>query len=387
MQSETDLPDGSELSGVRSDQRQNPTGPYLTAPEDLGSLLPGEPSFRTDQLREWLYEHPVLDPEEMTNLPVRVRNALGPNHWPFAVEVEQSSDRGRTRKWLFRAPDGAAIEAVLMGYRRRTTLCISSQAGCAMKCSFCATGQFGFERHLAPGEIAAQVAFAAASLRDRPMDDSPTRVSNVVFMGMGEPLANYASVREALRRLIDVMGISARSITVSTVGVVPGIDRLAEEPWSVSLALSLHAADDHLRETLVPLNARYPIDELLASARRFTAGKGRRVTLEWTLMKGLNDTPEQARALAAIAREVRAHVNVIPMNPTPLAPQQRPSDLQIRRFVDEVKRHGANVTLRDTRGTEIDAACGQLRVRSATPPEDDPAGNSGQHRNRTADNR
>ena len=346
--------------------------PYLIPPEDLESLLLGEPAFRTTQLREWLYKHPVLNPADMTNLPSRVRSALGPSHWPFAVEVEQSSDRGRTRKWLFRTPDGVAIEAVLMGYRRRTTLCISSQAGCAMQCTFCASGQFGFERHLAPGEITAQVALAAASLRHRPMAESPVRVSNVVFMGMGEPLANYESVREALRRLIDVMGMSARSITVSTVGVIPGIDRLAEEPWPVSLALSLHATTDHLRESLVPLNARYPIDELLAAVRRFTAAKGRRVTLEWTLMAGLNDTPGQARALAAIARDVRAHVNVIPMNPTPLAPQQRPPELRIHQFVDEVKRHGATVTLRATRGTEIDAACGQLRLRSTAGSGDEP---------------
>ncbi len=347
--------------------------PYLTAPEELGNLLPGEPAFRSDQLKQWLYEHPVLDPADMTNLPASVRNAFGPSHWPFSVEVEQSSDDGRTRKWLFRTPDGAAIEAVLMGYPKRTTLCISSQAGCAMRCTFCATGQFGFERHLEAGEITAQVAFAAASLSSQPMAGSPRRVSNVVFMGMGEPLANYANVRETLRRLIEVMGMSARSITVSTVGVVPGIDRLAQEPWPVTLALSLHATDDHLRESLVPLNARYPIDDLLAAVRRFTAGKGRRVTLEWTLMDGLNDTPEQARALASIARQIRAHVNVIPMNPTPLAPQKRPSDRRIHQFVDEVKRHGANVTLRDTRGTEIDAACGQLRVRSAATSQERPA--------------
>lgn len=343
--------------------------PYLTAPEELEDLLPGEPAFRADQLKQWLYQHPVLDPTEMTNLPARVREAFGSNHWPFSVEAEQSSDRGRTRKWLFRAPDGAAIETVLMGYPRRATLCISSQAGCAMRCTFCATGQFGFERHLEAGEITAQVAFAMASLSKQPMEGSPLRVSNVVFMGMGEPLANYANVRETLRRLIEVMGMSARAITVSTVGVVPGIDRLAAEPWPVTLALSLHAADDHLRQSLVPLNARYPIDDLLAAVRRFAAGKGRRVTLEWTLMDGVNDTPEQARALAAIAREIRAHVNVIPMNPTPLAPQKRPPDRRIHQFVDEVRRHGANITLRDTRGTEIDAACGQLRVRSAAASE------------------
>jgi 23S rRNA (adenine2503-C2)-methyltransferase len=339
--------------------------PYLTAPEELAELLPGQPAYRADQLREWLYEHPVLTPDEMTNLPREVRESLGESHWPFEVEMVQSADRGRTRKWLFRAPDGAAIEAVLMGYPRRTTLCISSQAGCAMACTFCATGQFGFERHLEAGEIVAQVAYATASLRSEPMEGSPERVTNVVFMGMGEPLANYRRVREAIRRIVEVIGLSARNVTVSTVGVVPGIDRLAEEPWPVTLALSLHAADDHLREQLVPLNARYPIDDLIESVKRFQESKGRRASLEWTLMKDLNDTPEQARALASIARELGAHVNLIPMNPTPLAPMQRPSDRRMEQFVEEVRRHGVNVTLRDTRGTEIDAACGQLRVRAS----------------------
>ena len=185
-------------------------------------------------------------------------------------------------------------------------------------------------------------------------------------MGMGEPLANYDNVREAIRRIIEVMGMSGRSITVSTVGITPGIERLAAEPWPVTLALSLHAADDHLREQLVPQNRRYPIDDLLAAARRFKEGHGRRVTLEWTLMADVNDGADQARALAAIARELGAHVNVIPMNPTPLAPQRRPTAERTRRFVDEVIRNGATATLRDTRGTEIDAACGQLRVRAAT---------------------
>ncbi len=340
---------------------------YLTAPEELHRLLPDEPAYRSTQLLEWLYAHPVLTPREMTNLPGAVRQHLAPSHWPFTVESTQSADRGRTRKWLLRAPDGAAIESVLMGYPRRTTLCISSQAGCAMGCSFCATGQFGFDRHLEAGEIVAQVAHALASLRADPMNGSPQRISNVVFMGMGEPLANYDRVREAIRRLVEVMGISARSITVSTVGVLPGIERLTAEPWPVTLALSLHAADDHLRESLVPLNARYPIDDLLEAARRFAAGTGRRVTLEWTLMDGVNDTAEQAYALASIAREVRAHVNIIPMNPTPLAPQDRPAEDKIERFVAEVRRHGANATLRDTRGRDIDAACGQLRIRAAQP--------------------
>jgi 23S rRNA (adenine2503-C2)-methyltransferase len=340
--------------------------PYLAAPEALEELLPDQPRYRVDQLRQWLYRHPVVTTAEMTNLPKGLRAALADRLWPMRVEAAQTGDGGRTVKWLFRAPDGAAVEAVLMGYPRRATLCISSQAGCAMRCTFCATGQFGFERHLAPGEIFAQVAYANAHLRAHPMPDSPARVGNVVFMGMGEPLANYDSVREAIRRMIEVAGMSGRSITVSTVGITPGIDRLAAEPWPVTLALSLHATDDHLREQLVPQNRRYPIDDLLAAAQRFRQGHGRRVTLEWTLMADVNDSADQARSLAAIALELGAHVNVIPMNPTPLAPQQRPSPERTRRFVDEVTRHGATCTLRDTRGTEIDAACGQLRVRAAT---------------------
>ena len=327
-------------------------------------MLTDEPSYRADQLRHWLYEAPVLDLEEMTNLPAYLREGLAPL-WPFTVEEQQEADDGRTIKWLFRAPDGAAIEAVLMGYRTRVTLCISSQAGCAMGCTFCATGQFGFERHLSSGEIIAQVAYARAHLRDHPMPGSPERLGNVVFMGMGEPLANYDQVREAIRRMVDVMGMSARSITVSTVGFLPGMLRLANEPWPVTLALSLHAADDHLRETLVPLNSRYPIDDLIDAAATFQRTKGRRVTVEWTLIQGINDTPEQARALASIAAELRAHVNVIALNPTPLSAERPPSKQRVEEFVSRVAAAGANVTLRDTRGQDIDAACGQLRARKA----------------------
>lgn len=337
--------------------------PYLERPEDLDERLADEPRYRADQVREWLYRHPVTVVDAMTNLPTATRDRLQPL-WPFDVEAEQTTDRGRTIKTLYRTADGAAIESVLMGYPRRTTLCVSSQAGCAMRCTFCATGQFGFERHLDAGEIVAQVAHATARLRAEPMRSAPTRVTNVVFMGMGEPLANFDHVAESIRRMVEHMGMSARSITVSTVGVVPGIDRLAALPWPVTLAVSLHAADDALRESLVPLNHRYPISDLLAAARRFQSEKGRRVTLEWTLMKDVNDDAHQARALAAIARDLGAHVNLIPLNPTPLAPQQRPDAARIEAFRAEVERHGATVTLRDTRGTDIDAACGQLRVSS-----------------------
>ena len=340
--------------------------PYRTAPEQLGDLLPGEPAYRVTQLREWLYEHPVLTAGEMTNLPAGLREMIGVRLWPFATESELSADGGLTRKFLHRTPDGAAIESVLMGYPRRTTLCISSQAGCAMACTFCATGQFGFERNLESGEIVAQVAHANATLRRQPLPGSPPRVGNVVFMGMGEPLANYANVREAIRRMVGVMGMSARSVTVSTVGHVPGIRRLAAEPWPVTLAVSLHAATDELRNTLVPLGRHYPIAELIAAARDFTAAHGRRVSLEWTLMDRVNDSFEQAALLAGIARGLRAHVNIIPFNPTPLAPYERPSGNRVRAFAEEVRRHGATVTVRDTRGEEIDAACGQLRIRASS---------------------
>jgi len=339
--------------------------PYRSDPDELAILLPEEPAFRSRQLRDWLYRSPVLEASAMTNLPRRIRAGLADRLWPFSVEIEQSADGGTTRKWLFRGRDGASIEAVLMGYPRRATLCLSSQAGCAMGCTFCATGQFGFERHLDAGEIVAQLAYAEAHLRSNPLHTGPTRVTNVVFMGMGEPLANYAHLREALRRMIETMGRSARSITVSTVGVVPGILRLAEEPWPVNLAVSLHAADDELRSRLVPLNDRYPLADVVAAARTYFAAKGRRLSIEWTLIDGVNDSVDQAGKLAFIARDLRAHVNVINLNPTPLSAQRPAAGATVDAFVAALRDRGANVTLRDTRGRDIDAACGQLRLRAA----------------------
>lgn len=337
---------------------------YLTPPDDLAAVWPDEPPYRADQLRQWLYESPVLDPHQMTNLPAHLRSEL--TLWPFELEVEQLADGGRTVKWLMRAPDGASIEAVLMGYARRTTLCISSQAGCAMACTFCATGQFGFERHLHAGEIVAQVAYAAAYLNANGLASSPDRVTNVVFMGMGEPLANYANVKLAIDRMTSDMGMSARSITVSTVGVAPAIRRLAAEPWRVNLAVSLHAADDELRSRLVPLNRRYPLQELIDATEYFVAETGRRASLEWTLIAGTNDTAEQADKLARIARRLRAHINVIALNPTPLTSDRPPGPDATARFIKRLRAAGANVTLRDTRGQDIDAACGQLRARAVT---------------------
>ena len=339
---------------------------YLQPPEQLDEVLENAPRYRGDQLREWLYDHPTLTVDAWTNLPTTVREELRATLWPFDLEVEQRADKGQTIKWLFRTPDGISIESVLMAYRDRVTLCVSSQAGCAMACTFCATGQFGFDRHLEAGEIIAQVAYAKAVVAEGGLGGEPRVLSNVVFMGMGEPLANYARVRESLRRMIDVMGMSARNLTVSTVGVAPGMRRLADEPWQVGLAVSLHAADDELRSRLVPLNDRYPLVDVEAAAKHYFEAKGRRVSIEWTMIEDVNDTDEQAKKLAAIATRLRAHINLIALNPTPLSSDKPSKPRTIKRFVSVLEAEGANVTVRDTRGQNIDAACGQLRVRAHT---------------------
>jgi 23S rRNA (adenine2503-C2)-methyltransferase len=339
---------------------------YTTSPEALGDLFTDEPLYRTDQLVEWLYTHPVLSADDMLNLPKSMRKQISEHHWPFVLDMEQSADNGLTKKWLLRCTDGSAIEAVLMGYPTRTTLCISSQVGCAMGCTFCATGQFGFDRHLDAGEIVAQVAYANAYLSESPLPRSPERVTNVVFMGMGEPLANYDNTIESIRRMTDLMGISARSITVSTVGFVPGMRKLIDEPWPLNLAVSLHSTIPSERSKLVPINDRYPIDDVIAAAKDYYDTKGRRVSLEWTLIAGENDSDEEAIGLAKLARKIHAHVNVIALNPTPMSSDLPPSNDHIRRFLGTLRREGANVTLRDTRGKDIDAACGQLRLRADT---------------------
>ncbi len=343
--------------------------PYLTPPSELAGLFPDEEPYRAKQLYQWLYRKPALDPSSMTDLPPSMREALGEHLWPFNVEVEQTADGGSTIKWLFRAPDGAAIEAVLMGYSERTTLCISSQVGCALACSFCATGQFGFERHLQAGEIVAQVAYARAYLRDVGLAVGPNHLTNIVFMGMGEPLANFDRVREATRRIVEDMEMSPRRLTVSTVGLVPGMLRLAEEPWPVNLAVSLHAADDELRNTLVPINRRYPLADVEAAAANYFERKGRRVSIEWTLIDSVNDTIEQATKLSRIAHRLGAHVNVIPLNATPLSKDQPSRRSRIQAFVGHLRSFDVNVTVRDTRGSDIDAACGQLRASQAALPE------------------
>ena len=339
-------------------------GPYDLSADELGHYLADQPAYRVRQVWQGLYEQ-ALRPEEMTSLPLAVRDRLAGALPPALTVVNESvsSDR-QTLKWLSQAPDGAAVETVLMLYPDRATACVSSQAGCAMKCSFCATGQGGFRRNLSTGEILEQVAAARRKADSR-------RLSNLVFMGMGEPLANYDRVWAAIERINADMGISARHITVSTVGVIPGIRRLAHEALPVNLAVSLHAANDELRNSLVPLGRRYPLDDLVEACRQYLAAKGRRLSFEWALIAGVNDRFSDARELAAIALPLGAHVNLIPLNPTPGYPVRGTDKQGVRRFREDLLRLGVNATVRRNRGTDIDAACGQLAASAPVVPDGD----------------
>ena len=293
----------------------------------------------------------------MTELPAGLRSSLA-ELLPSALETElvSSTDDHKTTKWAFRLFDGAAIETVLMRYRDRVTVCVSTQAGCAMACSFCATGQGGFRRQLSTGEIVEQVVLAARAAK-------PRRLSNVVFMGMGEPLANYDRVLAAVRRLNGPLGIGARKLTLSTVGIVPGIRRLAAEPLELGLAVSLHAANDALRDQLVPINRRYPLGALADACEDYVEATHRRLSFEWALIDGVNDRELDVSQLAAYARPLRAHVNLIPLNPTPGYLVRGSSPERVAAFAEGLAAEGVVVTVRSTRGREIDAACGQLAVR------------------------
>ncbi len=331
----------------------------------IGALLSGEPGYRTRQVWDGLHDR-LAAPDELTELPAGLRARLADALPPaLAAEVERETDGGDTVKWLWRLRDGATVETVLMRYATRSTVCVSSQAGCAMACGFCATGQAGFERHLTTGEIVEQVVRAARRARD-----DAGRLSNVVFMGMGEPLANYDATWGAVERIHADLGLSARHITVSTVGVVPGIRRLAAETLPVNLAVSLHAADDATRDALVPLNRRYPLALLLAACADYLVAKGRRLSFEWALIDGVNDRPVDAGHLARACLELplAAHVNLIPLNPTPGYAVRGSPPAAVRAFRDRLVQLGVNVTVRRTRGTEIDAACGQLRASAAVTP-------------------
>ncbi len=334
-----------------------PTTRYDLTREMLADLLDGTPRYRVDQVWAGLHEQ-LTEPEAWTNIPKAMRADLA-TRLPSALTpvTESVTDNGDTVKFLWELDGGSRVETVLMLYRDRATVCVSSQAGCAMGCGFCATGQAGFTRHLGPGEIIEQVARATA--RARSVD---RRVSNVVFMGMGEPMANETNVWAAVERFHSDFGLSARHLTISTVGLVPGIRRLATRPLPVNLAVSMHAANDSLRDELVPINRRYPIDDLVDACREYLAAKGRRVSFEWAMIEGINDRDSDAAELAALCQRMRpgAHVNLIPLNPTPGYPTRGSSLRRVHEFRDLLEGHGANATVRQNRGTEIDAACGQL---------------------------
>ncbi|GFG76473.1 23S rRNA (adenine(2503)-C(2))-methyltransferase RlmN [Mycobacterium botniense] len=329
----------------------------------------GLPAFRAKQLAYQYYGRLIADPRLMTDLPAGVRDRLAAALFPNLLTAvrEVACDSGQTRKTLWRAVDGTMVESVLMRYPQRATVCVSSQAGCGMACPFCATGQAGLSRNLSAAEILEQVRAAAATLRD----DFGDRLSNVVFMGMGEPLANYARVVAAVRRITEPagFGVSARAVTVSTVGLAPAIRKLADERLALTLALSLHAPDDELRDTLVPANTRWNISDVLDAARHYADTTGRRVSVEYALIRDVNDQPWRAELLAKRLRRVLgplAHVNVIPLNPTPGSNWKASPKAVRREFVRRVRAHGVPCTVRDTRGREISAACGQLAADTAS---------------------
>ncbi|MEU7985558.1 23S rRNA (adenine(2503)-C(2))-methyltransferase RlmN [Streptosporangium canum] len=326
----------------------------------------GEKPFRADQLSRHYFEKLNGDPELMTDLPATAREKFAAALFPKLLTSvrEMTTDGGTTRKTLWRLFDGALVESVLMRYTDRTTMCVSSQAGCGMNCPFCATGQAGLTRNMTTAEIVEQVVAGARALAAGEVPGGPGRVSNVVFMGMGEPLANYKAVIGAVRRMVepspDGLGISARGVTVSTVGLVPAIGKLAAEGLPVTLALSLHAPDDELRDTLVPINTRWKVAEVLDAAWNYAATTKRRVSIEYALIKDINDQEWRADLLGKLIKNKLVHVNLIPLNPTPGSKwtASRPEDE--RAFVRRLEFHGVPVTVRDTRGREIDGACGQL---------------------------
>jgi 23S rRNA (adenine2503-C2)-methyltransferase len=337
----------------------------------------GLPAFRADQVARQYYGRHVRDPEAMTDLPPAARSIVAEHLLPALLERVRAveCDDGTTRKELWRLFDGALVESVVMRYPDRVTVCVSSQAGCGMNCPFCATGQAGLTRNLSTGEIVDQVVAAAAAADAGEVGAGPARLSNVVFMGMGEPLANYQAVVGALHRLVDApprgLGLSRRAITVSTVGLVPRIRDLADEGLPVTLAVSLHAPDDELRDTLVPVNTRWKVSEVLDAADHYASVTGRRYSIEYALIRGVNDQAERADLLGRRLKKRLAHVNLIPLNPTPGSPWTASDPRDEREFVRILEQHGVSTTVRDTRGREIDGACGQLAAADAMTGRDD----------------
>src|SRR5579859_3280087 len=341
----------------------------------------GEAAFRAKQIYSWIYQHLINDFAAMTNLPqaLRARLAEEASIGPMIVRSEQHSKDDRTRKILLELEDGKLVESVLMLYpplgesSARATVCVSSQAGCAYGCTFCATGQMGFDRHLSSGEIVAQVLYFARELRAAPwkaagLPNSQTidHITNIVLMGMGEPLHNYDNVLQALRILNSKEGfnLGARHMTVSTVGLVPAIRKLSQEPLQVNLAISLHAPTDELRSQTMPVNRKYPLKELLSACRDYIDATGRQVTFEYVLLAGVNDTAQYAHQLGELLAPLKqfAHVNCIPVNATS-ADYRPPGGEAIRAFRDILFEHGVSNSVRAERGDDIAAACGQLRTR------------------------
>jgi 23S rRNA (adenine2503-C2)-methyltransferase len=349
-------------------------------PRHLADLAPAErkelaaslgmPPFRATQLSTHYFARLVDDPAQMTDLPAAERERLAGELLPELVVPLRTleADDGTTRKTLWRLFDGALVESVLMRYPDRVTMCVSSQAGCGMACPFCATGQGGLQRNLSTAEIVEQVVAGARSLARGEVPGGPGRVSNVVFMGMGEPLANYRAVSGAVRRLTEKppsgLGMSARGVTVSTVGLVPRIEQLADEGIPVTLALSLHAPDDELRDELVPVNTRWNVQETVAAAWRYAERTRRRVSVEYALIRDVNDQAWRADLLADVLRSYGdwgwVHVNLIPLNPTPGSRWTASRRDDEREFLRRLEAKGVPTTVRDTRGREIDGACGQL---------------------------
>jgi len=326
-------------------------------PEEIAAALDLKP-FQGKQIFRWLHQKRICDFDTMTNLSKPLRETLHARCIPCQLEPIKTSDSpGGTRKVLFKLRDGETVESVLLRDRDRITLCLSTQVGCPIKCLFCATGQGGFARNLTPGEIAEQ------ALRLLEREDIEGRTPNIVYMGMGEPFRNYDAVAKSIRLLMcpEGLGVGARRITVSTAGDIPGIRRFAGEPWQVRLAVSLHAANDDLRSKLVPLNRKYPLRLLMAAVRDYAAVTGRQVSFEYVLLRDVNDSPAQARELAALIRGLDAVVNLIAYNTVAGAGFSAPPRAVCEAFKKALVDAGAKATLRQERGGDINAACGQLR--------------------------
>lgn len=328
----------------------------------------GQPAYRATQIYHALYQQLATSYDEMTTLPAALRTELAQT-LPLTTLShvrDRTADDEQTIKTLYRTGDGELVETVLMLYPDRATVCVSCQVGCAVGCAFCATGLGGLARNLSAGEMVAQVVGAVRQARVPPRGDRSRPLTNVVMMGMGEPFQNYAATMKFVGIIHDPAGLNlgARRITISTSGVVPRIDALAAEPYQVNLAVSLHAPTDELRDQLVPLNKRYPIAALMAACERYVARTHRRISFEYALMRGINDSDEVARQLAELLRglDMRCHVNVIPLNPVDVLPYERPDPAGIERFAATLREGGIPTTVRYSRGVEIAAACGQLRA-------------------------